>query len=264
MFCNSEHPLFKAIYSLPDDEFICGSTGQTVSVETIASCTLGGLLALLLFVGILLYKYHTEVKVFMYTHFNWRPYDRTDDSGPNKIYDAFLSFSGDDFDWVVNTLQERLENHDPPYKLCFHHRDFPIGEPIVENIFKSVDQSKRMLVVLSSSYAKSDWCLMEFREAHRKVLEDRMKYLIVILFDDVDTTELDEEFKLYLRTNTYLSVSDKRFWQKLFYAMPLPSARESVDDRSLESVAASNNIDKSAEISQQEEIEMTQNTGGTA
>ena len=265
MFCNSEHALFEAIYSLPDDEFICGSTGKTVSVETIASCTLGGLLAFVLFVGILLYKYHTEVKVFMYTHVNWHPYDRTDDSDPNKIYDAFLSFSGNDFDWVVNTLQERLENHDPPYKLCFHHRDFPIGEPIVENIYKSVDQSKRMLVVLSSSYAKSDWCLMEFREAHRKVLEDRMKYLIVILFDNVDTTELDEEFKLYLRTNTYLSVSDKRFWQKLFYALPLPSARESVDDRSLESVAASiNYIFNSAELLLQEENEMTQNTGGTA
>ena len=255
--CNSEHALGKAIYSLPDDEFICASTkkkntGKTVRTGTIAAFCLGGLLASILFVGIVLYKYHKEVKVFMYTHFNWHPYDRIDDSDPNKIYDAFLSFSGDDFDWVVNTLQERLENHDPPYKLCLHHRDFPIGEPIVENIFKSVDQSKRMLVVLSSSYAKSDWCLMEFREAHRKVLQDRMKYLIVIMFDDVDTTELDEEFKLYLRTNTYLSLSDKRFWQKLFYAMPLPSARESVDGRSLESVAASNYIYNSAELLQQE------------
>jgi len=79
------------------------------------------------------------------------------------------------------------------------------------------------------------------------VLEDRMKYLIVILFDDVDTTELDEEFKLYLRTNTYLSVSDKGFWQKLYYAMPLPSSTESVEDRSFESVALSGNIDSSAE-----------------
>jgi len=90
-----------------------------------------------------------------------------------------------------------------------------------------------------------------------------MKYLIVILFDDVDTTELDEEFKLYLRTNTYLSVSDKRFWQKLFYAMPLPSVRESVEDGSLESIAASQNIDNSAEILQQEEMEIVQNTADT-
>ena len=265
VFCNSEHVLGQAIYSLPDDEFICTTikeknTGQTVPIETVAACTLGGLLALMLIIAIVLYKYHREVKVFMYTHFNWHPFDRIDDSDPNKIYDAFISFSGNDFDWVKNTLQERLENHDTPYKLCFHHRDFPVGEPIVENIFKSVDQSKRMLVVLSSSYAKSDWCLMEFREAHRKVLEDRMKYLIVILFDDVDTTELDEEFKLYLRTNTYLSVSDKGFWQKLYYAMPLPSTTESVEDRSLESVASSGNIDTSTEILQQEALEMAHNT----
>ena len=266
VFCNSEHALDQAIYILPDEKFNCATikkknTGKTVRIGTITACTLGGLLALMLIVGIVLYKYHREVKVFMYTHFNWHPYDRIDtDSDPNKIYDAFLSFSGNDFDWVVNTLKERLENHDPPYKLCFHHRDFLIGAPIVENIFKSVDQSKRMLVVLSSSYAQSEWCLMEFREAHRKVLEDRMKYLVVILFDDVDTTELDEELKLYLRTNTYLSVSDKRFWQKLFYAMPLPSVRESLEDGSLESIAASQNIDNSAEILQQEEMEMVQNT----
>ncbi|XP_020603294.1 protein toll-like [Orbicella faveolata] len=268
VFCNSEHALGRAIYSLPDDEFICATikeknTGKTVPIGTIAACTLGGLLALILIVGIVLYKYYREVKVFMYTHFNWHPFDRIDDSDPNKIYDAFISFSGNDFDWVKTTLQERLENHDPPYKLCFHHRDFPVGEPIVENIFKSVDQSKRMLVVLSSSYAKSDWCLMEFREAHRKVLEDRMKYLIVILFDDVDTTELDEEFKLYLRTNTYLSVSDKGFWQKLYYAMPPPSSTESVEERSFENVALSGNIDSSAEILQQEALEMAHNTADT-
>ena len=262
VFCNSEHALGQAIYSLPGDEFICAT--KTVPKETIVACTLGGLLALILICGIVLYKYHKEVKVFMYTHFNWHPFDRIDDSDPSKVYDAFISFSGNDFGWVKNTLQKRLENHDPPYKLCLHHRDFPVGEPIVENIFKSLDQSKRMLVVLSSSYAKSDWCLMEFREAHRKVLKDRMKYLIVILFDDVDTTELDEEsVKLYLRTNTYLSVSDKWFWQKLYYALPLPSSTESIEDRSFESIASNGNIDNSAEIGQLKEMEMAQNTTET-
>ena len=132
------------------------------------------------------------------------------------------------------------------------------------NILASVDQSKRMLVVLSSSYAKSDWCLMEFREAHRKVLEDHMNYLIIILFDDVDITELDEEIKAYLRTNTYVSASDKWFWQKLFYAMPLPSGDGSVEDRSLESVAASQDVNNFAvEILQEVETEMAHNTADT-
>ena len=163
----------------------------------------------------------------------------------------FVSFSGNDVDWVVNTLQRRLETHNPPYKLCIHHRDFEPGVPIVENIWKSLDQSKRMLVVLSSSYATSDWCLMEFRAAHRKVIEDRMKYLILILLEDVDTNQLDKEIQNYLRSNTYLTVKSKWFWQNLFYAMPFPT-REITSERNQEHFAAI-----------EEEREMACNTGDT-
>ena len=201
----------------------------TIAITVVS--VLCGLLLLTVITVILLYKYHGELKVFMFTRFNLHPFDRIDDSDPNKIYDAFISYSGDDYQWVVNTLQRRLENHNPPYKLCLHHRDFQVGALIQENIFKSVDHSKRMLMVLSPSFAKSGWCLLEFRFAHQKVLQDRTNYLIIILFDDVDMADLDEEIKLYMRTNTYVRVSDERFWQKLFYAMPQPcSAKESTDD----------------------------------
>ena len=119
---------------------------------------------------------------------------------------------------------------------------------------KSVDQCKRMLMVLSPSFAKSAWCLLEFRAAHRKVLEDRMNYLIIIVFDDVDMAELDEEMKLYMRTNTYVSVSDKWFWQKLFYAMPQNSGKDSLEKRSVELIeSASTNQDNDVERMQEAE-----------
>ena len=139
-------------------------------------------------VFILAYKYRGEVKVFIYTHFNWHPFNRVDESDPTiKIYDAFVSYSGADWEWVVNTLQERLETHDPPYKLCIHDRDFLAGAPIQENIMNSVNQSKRML---------------EFRAAHQKVLEERTNYLIIILFDDVIMDDLDDEMKLHTCAQT--------------------------------------------------------------
>ena len=202
-----------------------------LTIAITVTSVLCGLLLLTVITVILLYKYQGELKVFMFTRFNLHPFDRIDDSDPNKIYDAFISYSGDDYQWVVNTLQRRLENHNPPYKLCLHHRDFQVGALIQENIFKSVDHSKRMLMVLSPSFAKSGWCLLEFRFAHQKVLQDRTNYLIIILFDDVDMADLDEEIKLYMRTNTFVRVSDERFWQKLFYVMPQPcSAKESTED----------------------------------
>lgn len=227
VLCNSGNTFGQAIYNLPNNNFICYmTTERPISEEenefpeTIVASFLGGLLLTILILVALLYKYHREVKVFMFTHFNWHPFDRIDDSDPSKIYDALLSYSKDDLPWVVDTLLKSLETQDPPYKVCFHHRDFLVEAAIEEDILKSVDQSKRMLMVLSPSFARSQWCLLEFRAAHRIVLEDRMNYLIIILFDDVDVAELDDEIKLYMRSNTYVGISDKWFWQKLFYAMP--------------------------------------------
>ena len=235
VLCNSKNAQGQAIYTLPDEEFVCkddensNSWKQSIMKDKtfkIIAFTLGGLLALISVIFIVGYKYRGEVKVFMYTHFNWHPFDRIDDSDPNKIYDAFVSYSGSDYQWVLHTLRARLETHDPPYKLCIHDRDFLVGATIQENILNSVDQSKRMLMVLSQNFIKSEWCLLEFRAAHQKVLQDRRNYLIIILFDDVDMAAVDDEIKLYMRTNTYLSVSNKWFWEKLFYALPQRSNRE--------------------------------------
>ena len=244
VLCSSYHAPWHAMNNLSDDKFICPTPTEKpnsnpidrnkVATATIAVSVLGSVLLLTAVTVILLCKYHGEVKVFMFTRFKWHPFDRSDDSDPNEIYDAFISFSDDALQWVVNTLQERLENHNPPYKLCIHHRDFQIGAPIQDNILTSVDQSRRMLMVLSRRSIRSEWCLLEFRAAHYKVLKHRMSYLIIILFDDVDVAELDVEIQLYMRTNTYLTVSDKWFWQKLFYGMPQHSAKESVEERSIE------------------------------
>ncbi|EDO45911.1 predicted protein, partial [Nematostella vectensis] len=150
------------------------------------------------------YCFRWEMKILMYTHFNWHPFDRVDDTDVSKIYDTFISYSSQDASWVRETLQRTLESHVPPYRLCIHDRDFEIGASIHDNILNSVRLSKRMIMVLSNHFIASEWCRLEFRAAHQKVLEDRTNYLIIILFDDVDPSTLDDETKLYLRTNTYL------------------------------------------------------------
>ena len=242
VLCKSDNALGQPMYSLPIENFTCQHSNkspkmtkpreQSKSAQTITCSVFGVLLFVTLILVTLLYKYHRDVKVFMFTHFNWHPFDRIDDSDPSKIYDAFISYHKDDLPWVVDTLLKGLEAQDPPYKICFQDRDFVGGAAIDENILKSIDQSKRMLMVLSPSFARSEWCLLEFRAAHRKVLEDRMNYLIIILFDDVDVADLDDEIKLYMRTKQYIRVGDKNFWQKLYYAMPQRNqARESLENR---------------------------------
>ena len=255
VLCNSKNAQGKAIIRLPDEEFVCTNDKETdVSNDTktqaktfqIVAFSLGGLFVGTFIILILVYRYCGEIKVFMYTQFNWHPFDRLDDSDPSKIYDAFVSYSGRDHHWVVNTLQKQLENHQPPYKLCIHDREFVVGAPIQENIVNSVNQSKRMLMILSRSFLESEWCLLEFRAAHHKVLKERMNYLIIILFDDVDFAKLDDEMRLYMRTNTYLSVGNKWFWEKLFYAMPQSSNGE-LRQTHLSSTASNKGVESSTE-----------------
>ena len=59
-----------------------------------------------------------------------------------------------------------------------------------------------------------------FRAAHHKVLKDRTNYLIIIVLEELDEADLDEEMLLYMKTNTYLSLDNKWFWEKLLYALP--------------------------------------------
>ena len=64
------------------------------------------------------------------------------------------------------------------------------------------------------------------RAAHNKVLNDRTNYLILVLYDDVNVSELDEDMKLYIRTNTYLARSNQWFYDKLLYAMPTKNLQQ--------------------------------------
>ncbi len=151
--------------------------------------------------------------------FKWHPWDKGDEGIEGKDFDAFVSYSGDDYRWVCTVLRPRLE-YQYNYHLCVHDRDFLVGDTIFNNISQAVKRSRRMIMVLSRTFLKSQWCMLEFRAAHQRVLKDRTNYLIVILFEDVSNEDLDEELKLYLKTNTYLSLSNSWFWQKLIYAMP--------------------------------------------
>ena len=114
-----------------------------------------------------------------------------------------------------------LEEGDKPYKLCIHYRDWEIGEWICNNVAKSVKDSRRTVIFLSRKFFQSIWGIMEFKTAHKQMMKDKCIRLIIILYDDIDSTKnIDSELKQYLKTNTYISWDDPNFWNRFFYALP--------------------------------------------
>ncbi|KAJ3645783.1 hypothetical protein Zmor_023415 [Zophobas morio] len=151
----------------------------------------------------------------------------------NYMYDAFVSYSNEDRNFVIR-LVTMLENYPPYIKLCVYERDFEVGTLISENVLENVAKSRKTLLIISNSYAKSQWCRWESQiaEHHRLFLQNENgEYvddsLILIKLGPVNETHMTPTLKYLLKTRIYLQwdVDDKKqkiFWEKLREALAPP------------------------------------------
>lgn len=109
---------------------ICPQELQSIIIlSTILSC-LGIVVGLL---AALYYKYQTEIKIWMYWH-NIMPFLFNSDVLDNdKKYDAFISYSHKDEDFVTDQLMPELEQK-RRFNLCIHRRDWTPGDFIPEQV----------------------------------------------------------------------------------------------------------------------------------
>ncbi|XP_038070939.1 toll-like receptor Tollo [Patiria miniata] len=254
--CTTQSNETAAVVYLDDYEFMCNSTDVNVQAwdplaETVAVCL--GVLVFLMSTAAAVYRFRRVIQVVVYNHTGLRFSNKMDkDKDRTYLYDAFISFSTDDLDFVTQELVPKLESHEPPFKLCIHQRDFVVGECISTNIVNAVETSRRTLIVLSNSFVASEWCSFEFQAAQQQLLKDRQNRLIVILLEEVDKNLLDKDLKLYLSTNTYLERTDSLFWEKLYYAMP-DKMRVGLDQGQVEL----NSLDKEDSVqTAQDEVEL--------
>ena len=74
-------------------------------------------------------------------------------------YDIFISYSHKNSDWVTGILVPKLENHG--FKVFIDVRDFRGGSFSVIEMERAVNSSKRVILVLTNEYLKSQWTMFE-------------------------------------------------------------------------------------------------------
>jgi len=176
----------------------------------------------------------------------------------NLKYDAFISYSDHDKDFVEGTLWPQLEKN-KSYSCCVHVRDFVVGDPISDQILRAVGQSRRTIIVLSPEYAAATWTKLEFQAAHTKASGNPRQRLIIVIppeKDLPDQDDVDEDLQAYYATA--LKADDPKFWTKLKLALPqkeeervLRDQIEEEDKKETQGIRLTERIDEVTDIIRQ-------------
>ncbi|XP_051173180.1 protein toll-like [Leptopilina boulardi] len=197
---------------------MCGINTNVILAISV-SVALMGLIFASLTIFYCLYK--KKIKIWLYTHNICLWFVTEVELDKDKQYDAFISYSHKDEEFVINELVTNLELRPRSYKLCIHFRDWPAGEWIPSQISRSIRESSRTIFIISTNFINSEWAKMEFRAAHKKALSDGMRIIIIVLYGDIGPIDkLEPDLKSYLKMNTYVKWGDPWFWDKLRYALP--------------------------------------------
>ncbi|NXM32912.1 TLR21 protein, partial [Oxyruncus cristatus] len=190
------------------------------------------LLCILVFLVILIlvavgYKYHAVWYLRM--TWAWLQAKRKPKRAPPKdiCYDAFVSYSENDSNWVENIMVRELEQACPPFRLCLHKRDFVPGKWIVDNIIDSIEKSHKTLFVLSEHFVQSEWCKYELDFSHFRLFDENNDAAILVLLEPIQSKTIPKRFcklRKIMNTKTYLEwpleeEQQQMFWENLKRAL---------------------------------------------
>lgn len=146
------------------------------------------------------------------------------ENSENFEFDAFVIYCDADRQWVHHHLVKRLE--DEELRICFHHRDFDVGEPITTNIEKFFEKSWKTIVIMSNDFTKSEWCQWEINLAQEKRRSKGHQSLVLIMYRQIDSNHMTSEIRTLLQTTPYLKFQvgfgEKLFWRSVIQDVKRP------------------------------------------
>ncbi|PSN45021.1 hypothetical protein C0J52_24515 [Blattella germanica] len=179
----------------------------------------------------LIFIFRQDVRLWAHSRYGIRIFS---DSAPaaeidddrDRLYDAYMVYSIKDEDFISRVITSELEQSG--YSMCLHYRDIHLmggTSYLADSVLSASDASRRIIIVLSLSFLQNEWDRSEFRASLQASLEQtrmalRRNKVIFLLTTDLQTLNLDPDLQILLRTCSVISWGEKRFWEKLRYAMP--------------------------------------------
>ena len=182
----------------------------TVTIIVVISCSL-----LVAITTIIVYKMRWHIRYWIYLfrakHANYIRFIDMD-----YVYDGFVVYCDEDSKWVHEKLIPVLEEENE-YKLCIHYRDFQPGRLIVDNIVENMKESRKVILVMSNAFARSEWCKFEVSLARERLLDNGSDTLVTVLLEDISNRYFTNAIKIILTSTTYATWSENEDGRRLFW-----------------------------------------------
>ncbi|XP_071950839.1 toll-like receptor 2 [Antedon mediterranea] len=235
--CNDDKNRYKELVDFDPTSIECRKLIKMLKI-VIPSASIGVIIVILM---ILLYNFRYDIRFWIQRRRLRKQYETLKNQGPPPLngddirYDAFVSYNSKDQDWVLKVLQPSLEDRN--YKLCIDYRDFMPGEAVVNNIANAVKYSRKVLLLVSKHFAKSEWCYFELEMARMRMFDNHEDILVVVLLEKVPSKHMPILLHKILTKKTYIEWDDHPegqalFWNKVETALLSPNChRERVVNR---------------------------------
>ena len=136
---------------------------------------------------------------------------------PKYNFDAFVSCDRADAIWVKRNFLLKLENEETGLKFCVAQRNFMVGTTIIDNIVRSINQSRKVIYVISQNFLNSGWCKEELLIGHQESLSRGKNILICIFMPDIIHNQLSDRFRFILNHVTCIKWPRDPAGQQVFW-----------------------------------------------
>ncbi|XP_070198594.1 toll-like receptor 1 [Littorina saxatilis] len=193
---------------------------RSLNVMIVFTCTL---MIVTLTTASLVFRFRWNIRLALYEAFRGRgDVRRLRLLADHFDYDVFVSYAKEDLPWVYQQLMPELEGRQG-LRLCVHERDFIPGNNIVDNIVECVQSSKKILMVYSKDFLRSQWCQFELTFCMNHVM-NYDDVLLIVCVDDVTSRDMTAAMMAVLRTTTYIQWEElddavHSFWGRLRLAL---------------------------------------------
>ena len=170
----------------------------------------------------------------------WINRGKQDEQGREFRYDLFVAHSSCNQGWVDEVLQPKLEDENG-IKLCLHQRDFELGGHITDLIIDSMENSRKILLLLSPHFIKSHWCKFEMSMAIWKLIRKGHGVLLLAILEPLDGVRISKTLRELLEQRNYGEWTNDQYGQKLFWAKLLAALNSPERPKAASGTAEDNN-----------------------